>query len=356
MAVIDTQIVKGFLAKVKKEITLAELRKEFGIKQGDKSFDEIRNIMWQLAERTDSYEYKGDEYVIKSTGQRNGVYKVIKKVKPVAVFSVERERRPAFQLIFPKDFETQMELDFAEHIVIREGDLVTLGGVKSKGKTTLCLNFCAENLDKHPVLMGNEYTVLVSNNGEEPLNTEERFEPAPRFLNRLDIMGKWFTWSDEHGADKFSLFPIRSDYAEYIVKDRINIIDWINLAGDKSYDIGKVLEGIKSNLGRGVAIIALQKGEGAVNPRGGQFVRDFSDVEILLDGYGDNDDDVLLTLKGAKEKHKPIVGKTYAYRIGDSGTKIFNFREVKKCPTCYGKGYKSNGKCDTCYGTGYQDN
>ena len=280
-----------------KEVSLSYLRKELRIDPASNAWGGIRVLLYNLTK----------EKIIRSSGKRDGVYKVIRQVKPVPVFSVERERRPPFGLIFPGDFDTGQEMEFAEHLVIREGDLITLGGVKSKGKTLLCLNFCAENIDKFPVLMGNEYTKLVN----------DVYEPSPRFLDRLDRMRGWVEWSDSNGCDKFTLLPIRDDYAEHVVADRINIIDWINLDAGELYDIGRVLEGIKANLGRGIAIVALQKGEGATNPRGGQFVRDFSDLELLLDGYGSKEDDsILLTIKGAKEKHKPIVGNTYAYSIG----------------------------------------
>ena len=76
-----------------------------------------------------------------------GLYKQIKHAKPVRVFDKSRERRPPFNLIFPKDFDTGMEMDFSEHIVIREGDLVEIGGQSNWGKTTLALNFLGENID-----------------------------------------------------------------------------------------------------------------------------------------------------------------------------------------------------------------
>lgn len=325
-----------------KEVSLEYLRNELRIDPSSPAWNGLRVLMFNLVQ----------EKIVKSSGRRDGIYRVIKQIQPVQVFGEQRERRPPFELIFPRDFHTGMELSFAESVVIREGDLITMGGVKSKGKTTLCLNICGENIDKQPILMGNEYTVLVT---DENNPNKEKYDPAPRFLERLDVMKEWVNWVDEEGMDKFMLLPIRDDYAEYVVKDKINIIDWVNLDGDRSYDISKVLEGIKSNLGRGIGIVALQKGEGASNPRGGQFVRDFSDLELLLDGYGDNEDDILLTIKGAKEKKKPIVGKTFAYTIIGLGTKIINFREVKKCPKCFGRGTHGQGECDICYGKRFVD-
>jgi len=95
----------------------------------------------------------------------------------------------------------------------------------------------------------------------------------------------WINWVNGDGTDKFQLMPIKEDYAEHIERDRINIIDWINLDANQLYDIAKVVEGIKENLGRGIAIIVLQKSDSADKARGGQFSKDFSDCELLLDQF-----------------------------------------------------------------------
>jgi len=348
--VVTTADVRALLATMQgKEVTLDVIRKELHIVAGSKSFDEVRNVMYQLANP------KSGKRIVVASGKKNGAYKVIEQVVPVQIYGQVRERRPVFNLVFPRDAHTGRELHFADAITIREGDLITIGGVKSKGKTTLCLQFCGENIDMKPILMGNEYTVLVTDDD----GSNAHYEPSPRFVSRLDVMssanGGWIDWIDENGEDKFTLLPVRDDYAEHVVKNKLNIIDWINLDGDKLYNVGKTLEDIKKNQGRGITIAALQMGEGAMGPRGGQFVRDFSDVEILLDGFGQDDNDILLTVRGAKEKSAPIVGRTYAYTIGASGTKIFRFREVEKCPFCHGQGYSKGIKCEYCFGNKYMD-
>ncbi len=322
---ITTQEVRDFLAKIQgQRITLRELRGEFNIQPGSKSFDAVRNIMFQLAEQRE----------VRPIGHR-GEYKVVTQVQPVKVSG--KIRREPIELFFPRDFDTMMEMDFAGDIVIREGDLILLSGQSNYGKTTLCMNFCGENIEKQPVLMGNEYTNIDG-------------EPAPRFLTRLDDMD-WVNWTNGDGSDNFVLLPVREDYAEHIVKDKINIIDWINLPTEL-YMISSVMESIKRELGKGVGIIAIQKAEGTTAGRGGQFTKDFADCELLLDRFGQSE--VLLTIGKVKEYKRPVIGRTFAYGIW-RGVKILHFREVIKCPKCHGKKWVGTKPCENCETQGYVD-
>ncbi len=338
MAEITTAEIKEFLSKQQgKEITLASIRKELNILPGTKSFDAVRNVMFQLSEQKDGTK------LVRPSGKKDGVYKVIKQVTPVPVYSVERERRPVLDLVFPRDFNTMTEMSFRKNVVIREGDLILISGLSNFGKTTLCMNFCGENINSNPVLMGNEYTTIDE-------------EPTPRFLNRLDTMnvnnGGWIDWIDVDGNDRFTLLPVRDDYAEHIVKNKINIIDWINIETGEHFLIGNVMSSIKRNLGRGVAIIAIQKAEGAEAGRGGQFTKDFADLELLIDRFGESD--ALLTIGKVKEYSHPVIGKTYAYSIKE-GVKIVNFREVKRCNHCKGQGFIRGERCDQCFGKKFVD-
>ncbi|KKL60098.1 hypothetical protein LCGC14_2208730 [marine sediment metagenome] len=230
--------------------------------------------------------------------------------------------------------------------MIREGDVVTIGGRSNWGKTTLALNFCGENINHLPILMGNEYTTRVGDTDE--------YEPTPRFLNRLDNMD-WVEWVNGTGDDKFTLLPVKEDYAEHIVKDRINIIDWINLDANRLYDISKVMADVKAEVGRGVVIPVLQKGEGDL-PRGGQFTDDFTDCMLLIDKFTERES--MLTIGKVKEYTEPVIGRKFAFGIMQ-GVKIINFREIVKCNICHGKGWKKGGNanvpCTDCNHTGFVD-
>jgi len=272
---------------------------------------------------------------------RRATYRKVKVVKPIKVFG--RERRPVIQLNPPQDRETGEPLSFFSDIVLRQGDLWMLSGFKNKGKTNMIMNIISENLDKNPVLMGNEYTIM-GKDGE--------YEPSPRFLNRLDNMN-WVQWVNGEGKERFELLPVYQDFAEQIHPGGFYIIDWINLPGEY-YMISPILEEVKRALGTGIAIVVLQKNPGVDYGRGGNPSKDFVDAEILLDPYGDDPSMTMLTIGNVKETRSPIMGHKFVYKI-KNGVEIIDFREVVKCGNCYGKGWRNNRPCDVCNKLGYVD-
>jgi len=310
------------------------------IELGDEDFDlESLRARHEISPESSTFYTAISRFLAEKKLRRlgRGRYHRIKKVSPINVFG-EPLSEP-YQLIFPRCFETMMEMDFADDLVIREGDLILISGQSNYFKTGMCLNFAGENIHTEPVLMGNEYTTLEN-------------KPTPRFMNRIKNMD-WIQWQDDNGKQRFILLPVRSDYAEHIIKDRINIIDWINIDTGEHYMIGTIMESIKRELGKGIGIIAIQKSKGAEAGRGGQFTKDFADVEILLDNLPESDD-ILLTLGKVKESKKKVMGRTFAFNVFQ-GVKIMNFREVIKCKDCFGKGWKFQKPCDTCGKSGFVD-
>jgi hypothetical protein len=280
-----------------------------------------------------------DQHYIKRI--RRATYRKVKWAQPIKVFG--RQRRPTVILKPPEDRDTGEPMDFLNDIVFREGDLMLISGFKNRGKTNLCLNLIAENLDKHPVLMGNEYTVM-GKDGE--------FEPSPRLLNRLDSM-TWVDWVNVSNEERFELLPVYQDYAEQVRSGRLNVIDWVNLAGEY-YMISPVMEEIKRALGTGMAIVVLQKNPGSEHGRGGNPSKDFADVELLLDPFGEDKDSVMLTVETVKEAKQAVQGRHFVYKIRH-GVEIVNFREVVKCGNCFGRGWRKDRPCDVCAKLGYVD-
>jgi len=112
-------------------VNLKDLRLELKIDPASPAWESLGREMRRLVL----------EKIVRPSGNNDGFYKVIKQVKAVRVFDKSRERRSPFELIFPKDFDTGMEIPVAEDIVIREGDLIEIGGVSNYGKTTKAMNF-----------------------------------------------------------------------------------------------------------------------------------------------------------------------------------------------------------------------
>uniref|UniRef100_A0A6M3J821 Putative DNA primase n=1 Tax=viral metagenome TaxID=1070528 RepID=A0A6M3J821_9ZZZZ len=329
---ITTADAREYLRKsVGREVDLNTIRRDLLIKPEDKSWESIRNIMYQLA------QLSGEKRIIKPSGKRDGSYYVIPPVRRIKVFGVKREKIPPFELMYPRDFDTFEEFEFSSKVIVREGDCILVAGQSNYGKTAIALNFAGENIDKLPVLMGNEY----SKDGE----------PTPRFLNRLEAMD-WIQWANGDGGDKFELLPVYDDYADWIIKDRINIIDWVNIDANYLYSIGKVMEDIKAAVGKGIVIIVIQKSEGSDSGRGGQFTKDFADLELLIDKHSDWES--RLTIGKVKEYNGHVVGRSWAYTI-DKGVKLLNVREVIKCKSCHGSGRKGGNMCELCHGNKYVD-
>ena len=85
---------------VGREVGLDYLRRELRIDPGTPAWDGLRVQMLNMVK----------EKIVKSSGRKDGVYKVLKQIRPIAVYSQPRERRPLFDLRFPLDFDTSQEL------------------------------------------------------------------------------------------------------------------------------------------------------------------------------------------------------------------------------------------------------
>ena len=317
--------LKEFLMTAQgKDLSLDHLRKELKLDPNRPEWQSIRKTMFDLVK----------DGLVKPSGRNDGVFKVIVQVKPVKVFG--RERRGKINFNFPIDQNTGEEMSFARDIVFREGDLILISGVSNYGKTAFCLNLTAQNIEAEPVLMGNEYTGVDN-------------EPTARFLDRIDRM-TWLAWAYDDGNDRFTLLPVRDDFADHVIRDKINIIDWINTPSGEFFLISKISEDIKRAVGKGIAVAVIQMGQGADAGRGGQFTRDFADVELLLSPYGNSE--TLLVIGKVKESLKRVSGRAFAFTIQD-GVKIISFRELLKCGCL--KGWRGTKKCENCNGSGWRE-
>jgi len=214
--------------------------------------------------------------------------------------------------------------------LVSAGDIIVLAGNSNAGKTAWCLNLLWENMDEFPcTLMGNEYT-------------------APKFKRRVARMD-WKRPRNPDGTAKFELIERYEGWKDIIRPNNINIIDWINL-GDNFYTIGKIIEGIRSKLNDGIAVIVLQKSEGKQLGTGGGFSEHLASLYLLIDYQR-------MTVRKCKEfSGEDPNHKMYGFEIAGEGTLFKNIRQVRKCRNCGGRGVSSKGgDCDYCVGKGTVD-
>ena len=281
---------------------------------------------------------------LKRLGER-GLYRKVRLVQPIDWMSAEDDVELPFNWFTSHADSTDFGLNGL--ISIAPGDLIVFAGVSNAGKSALVKNLLAENLSlfpTKPVLMGNEYTVAI----------EEGDKPSPKFKRSLMAMD-WVTWANGNGS-KFDLLPVRGDYEDHIVKDTLNIIDWINLTGE-FWAIGKVMENIKKKVGQGVAVVCLQKDKEKELGRGGAFTHDMADayfsVDILKQGES------RLTVGKVKEAKGMVVGKSWSFKISNHGSTISSIYEVERCLKCKASGLvwdrqlQQQMRCGDCAGVGW---
>ncbi len=267
-----------------------------------------------------------------------GFYKKLKQFKPIT--SLRAGETKPFDLLFPYGYEDASSFGFEDMLEIDEGNCIVIAGVSNSAKTAWVINMLALNMDKHPcLLMGNEYARVDT-------------QLSPAFIRRLRRM-EWAKWEDDNDKLKFTILPVKEDYEDWVEPGKINFIDWINLT-DNFYQIGKIIEDIKSAVGNGLAIIVLQKTEENLLARGGSFSRDLADFYISIDPLGDRQR--RLTVVKAKASKQFMDGRMWGFEIMNGGTQFHNIREIKKCKKCWGRGhYSAGGECQECNGLGYLD-
>jgi hypothetical protein len=125
--------------------------------------------------------------------------------------------------------------------------VVIVAGEANAGKTALLLNVVRKNMHLHKI---------------EYFSSEMRAEEFHLRLVKFDDV-KMSDW-------RFSPRERSTKFADVIVPDSLNIIDYLEVTKD-FYEVGGDIKDIFDRLGKGIAIIALQKKKGSDIGRGGDF-------------------------------------------------------------------------------------
>ena len=334
MGEITTNTIKEYLELARgRDISLDKMRMDLQIDRGSKSWETIRKILHRFA--TQPLE-NSTQRLVKPSGRNDGIYTVLTPVEPVRWWEDEQPIDP-IEFKFPRSYEDESSFGIEEFAEVFAGDMILISGASNFGKTTLAISIMGENLTLMPAnLMGSEYTAA---NGKM----------SPKFKRRMGRM-KWVDWITEDNQPRFQLLPVGSDYEDYVEMDKLNVIDWISLNGEY-YLIDRVMKSIKDRVGKGVAVVVLQKNKSSEFGEGGERTERYADVSLMIDPFGENES--LLTIGKVKSPIGKATGRTFAFEIVDYGANLLNIREVRKCRNCWGKGWKSGVICPTCQGKKY---
>ncbi len=177
-----------------------------------------------------------EEGVIERSGDRRGSYRrVLSDCPPVDFRSVRTE---PLDLRFP--------LGEHELVNIHPGNIIVAAGTSNAGKTAWLIEFARLNMGRYPV------RYFSSEMGAEEFSTRLR---RHRSLSLKD-------W-------KLNFHERSGEFQDVIRPDEINIIDFLELYTD-FYLVGERITRIFNKLGKGVAVIALQKNKGRDTGLGGE--------------------------------------------------------------------------------------
>jgi Bifunctional DNA primase/polymerase, N-terminal len=174
--------------------------------------------------------------VIERGGGRRGQYRRIEReCEAIDFFTASSEILP---LKWPFELEKLVN--------IYRKNLIVVAGASNAGKTALLLNVVRLNMGRFPV------HYFSSEMGSEELRLR---------LEKFDIpLPEWNFKANERGAN----------FADAIRPDSVNVIDFLEIT-DNFYKVAGELKAIFDRLTTGIAIVALQKRQGAKLGRGGDF-------------------------------------------------------------------------------------
>ena len=167
-----------------------------------------------------------DEGVIQRFGEKRGQFRIVEDDEvDIDIFAE-----------YPEGLDIKYPLNLHELYATFEKTIACFVGSPDAGKTTFALNFLALNLD-NPL----QKRMLISEGESELVHR----------LKKFDIpLEKW-------GAVSFK--SVSSGWADYVIPDGLNVVDYVEAHDGKFYMIGQELNDIYNKLTTGVCVVCLQK-------------------------------------------------------------------------------------------------
>lgn len=220
--------------------TNSQLDSELGIKT-DVDKNNRRLILKRLC----------DKGKVQRHSEREGVYRYVNT-------SIERLD---LEKATPKGLDIKLPFKIEDYVKLYPSNVVVVAGAANAGKTAFMLNVINMNLKNY----ANRIRYFCSEGGAEELRS------------RLDL----FPMS-ERDLDKFEAIRKTANFADAIVPDWINIIDFLEMTTDL-WVVNDYLTAIQNKLTTGIGIVAIQKKDGARLGRGAEFGLEKPKLYVTMD-------------------------------------------------------------------------
>lgn len=219
-----------------------------------------------------------DAGIIEANQKNNKLYRY--KIVTVRVIDFKSSTsRDSIQLSYPFGIE--------KYVNTFPGNIQVVAGSPDSGKTAWLLNFIRMNQGKFSIYYQS------SEMGRDELAARlEHFDGIK--------LNEWTFQAEERSYD----------FADIIRPDSINIIDFMELAGD-FFNVAEYMRAIHDKLTSGICIIALQKKRGAELGRGGEFSLEKPRLYLTMDKGQ-------MTIQKAKNWNDPMFnpnGMTIKFKI-----------------------------------------
>lgn len=197
--------------------------------------------------------------ICKAVNGRHGAFRLIDRDAPIMNWKGV-ENGGSLDISWPFQLE--------KYVRVFRRNVVLVGKVWNAGGSAFVYNFINLNWRKHRIVL------FDSENSEQELKL--RFSKFPDYQS----------WPDDFVRER------TSNFADVIEPDSINIIDHLEII-ENAYLVGRYIREIHDALDQGIAIVLVQKAQGALLPVG----RDFG---LRLPRFVINIDKGLLTIVKAK--------------------------------------------------------
>lgn len=186
--------------------------------------------------------------MIERFGNKNGQFRRIED--DLVRMDLSKPTQDMFNLQFP--------LGIHSYVSLYPGNIVVVAGSPNAGKSAFLFNLIALNMHNYKIDYFN------SEAGEDELRD--------RLANFDMPLDSW----------RFNAYERSGNFADVIRPDNISVIDFLEVH-DNFYEVGGMIRKIHDKIGKGIAIIALQKKNGATLGRGAEFALEKPRLYISMD-------------------------------------------------------------------------